>query len=50
MVIDLKTFESKSKSVFTDVLGYFDFVQTNFLGVDIFACETENTSTQITPN
>ena len=47
---DLKTFESKSKSIFTDVRGSFDFVQTNFSGVNIFAYETENTSTQITPN
>ena len=47
---DLKTFESKSKSIFTDVQGSFDFVQTNFSGVNIFAYETENTSTQITPN
>ena len=47
---DLKTFESKSKSIFSDVQGSFDFVQTNFSGVNIFAYETENTSTQITPN
>ena len=47
---DLKTFESKSKSIFTDVRGSFDFVQTNFSGVNIFAYETENTSTQITPH
>ena len=42
--------ESKSKSIFSDVQGSFDFVQTNFSGVNIFAYETENTSTQITPN
>ena len=47
---DLKTFESKSKSIFSDVQGSFDFVQTNFSGVNIFAYETENTSTQITPH
>ena len=37
---DLKTFESKSKSIFSDVQGSFDFVQTNFSGVNIFAYET----------
>ena len=35
---DLKSFEANSKSIFTYVQGSFDFFQTNFLGVDIFAC------------
>lgn len=47
---DLKNFKTKSKSIFSDVQGSFDFVQTNFSGVNIFAYETENTSTQITPH
>ena len=47
---DLKTFESKSNPIFSDIQGSFDFVQTNFSGVNIFAYETENTSTQITPH
>ena len=47
---DLKNFKTKSKSIFSDVQGSFDFVQTNFSGINIFAYETENTSTQINPN
>ena len=34
---DLKSFESKSKSIFTYVQGSFDFVQTNFSAINIYA-------------
>ena len=36
---DLKSFESKSKTIFTYVQGSFDFVQTNFSAIDIYAYE-----------
>ena len=36
---DLKIFESKSKSFFTYVQGSFDFVQTNFSAINIYAYE-----------
>ena len=38
---DLKTFESKSKFIFIDVQGPFDFFQNNFSGINIFAYETK---------
>ena len=47
---DLKNFKTKSNSIFSDVQGSFHLVKTNFSGINIFAYETENTSTQITPN
>ncbi len=34
---DLKSFESKSKSIFNYVQGSFDFVQTNFSAINIYA-------------
>ena len=36
---DLKSFESKPKSIFTYVQGSFDFVQTNFSAINIYAYE-----------
>ena len=37
--LDLKSFESKSKSIFTEVLGSFDFVQSDFSAINIYAYE-----------
>ena len=36
---DLKNFEAKSKSIFTYVLDIFDFFQTNFSAINIYANE-----------
>ena len=36
---DLKSFEANSKSIFTYVQGSFDFVQTNFSAINIYAYE-----------
>ncbi len=36
---DLKNFEAKSKSIFTYVQDIFDFFQTNFSAIDIYAYE-----------
>ena len=36
---DLKSFESKSKPIFTEVQCSFDFVQTDFSAINIYAYE-----------
>ena len=38
--LDLKSFESKSKTIFTYVQGSFNFIQTNFSAINIYAYET----------
>ena len=47
---DLKTFESRSKSVFDDIKTSFDFIQTNYSGVYVYTFEAENAATEITLN
>ena len=47
---DLKNFKTKSKSIFLMFSDLFIWFKTNFSGINIFAYETENNSTQITPN
>ena len=47
---DLKNFKTKSKSIFLMFSDLFIWFKTNFSGINKFAYETENTSTQITPN
>ena len=48
--IDLKTFESRSKTVFDDIKTSFDFIQTNYSGVYIYTFEAESAATEITLN
>ena len=47
---DLKSFEAKSKTVFSDIKNSFDFVQTNFSGVYVYSFEAESAATEITLN
>ena len=47
---DLKSFEAKSKIVFSDIKNSFDFVQTNFSGVYVYSYEAESAATEITLN
>ena len=47
---DLKNFKTKSKSIFLMFSDLFIWFKTNLSGIKIFAYDTENTSTQITPN
>ena len=47
---DLKSFEAKSKTVFSDIKNSFDFVQTNFSGVYVYSYEAESAATEITLN
>ena len=48
--VDLKSFEAKSKIVFSDIKNSFDFVHTNFTGVYVYSFEAESAATEITLN
>ena len=47
---DLKISKQSQNQSFLMFRDLFIWFKTNFSGINIFAYETENTSTQITPN
>ena len=47
---DLKISKQSQNQSFLMFSDLFIWFKTNFSGINIFAYETENTSTQITPN
>ena len=44
---ETKSFEAKSKIVFSDIKNSFDFVQTNFSSVYVYSFEAESAATEI---